>query len=193
MKVVITDIEAIKNGTGSIEIKHNNNIISIPFSLIDKNLLKDNSEVIFTMNSKADDTITKGLNAVKKVFEFSLSIKTGDEVVKVTKFNKDFAVITLNLTEAELKDLDKEKLTVFYYNEETKKYEALETTVDGNNVTFKTSHFSKFIVAEKTVAEDGTVLPETGGLNSSYLIVLAIVLVGIGGFILFKKNKKEQQ
>ena len=70
--------------------------------------------------------------------------------------------VTLALTDEDLKGLDRSKLVVLYYNEETKEYEEMKTVVDGNNVTFKTPHFSKFIVAEKEIISDGESNKEEG-------------------------------
>ncbi|WP_040437218.1 hypothetical protein, partial [Clostridium sartagoforme] len=66
IKLEIKDIEAIKNGNGSLEIKNGENTILIPFSLIDKELLKEGSSIIFEMNVKEDATITAGIKGVKK-------------------------------------------------------------------------------------------------------------------------------
>ncbi|MDZ5038454.1 Ig-like domain-containing protein, partial [Clostridium perfringens] len=46
LKVEIRDIEAIKTGNGSLEIKNGEHIILLPFSIIDKNLLKEGSSII---------------------------------------------------------------------------------------------------------------------------------------------------
>ena len=82
--VEITDIESIKNGTGSIEITNGNQTLLIPFSVFDKELLVDGSSVIVKLRKSNDDTITKGLKAVNKVYEIDLSIKNRDKSTKIT-------------------------------------------------------------------------------------------------------------
>ncbi len=190
IRVEIKDIEAIKTGNGSFEIKNGENTILLPFTLIDKELLKEGSSIIFEMKVKEDATITAGIRGVKKVFEFNLLIKNGEEVVTVHSFKDGVATVTLKLTDEDLKGLNKANLAVFYYNEETKTFEQLETTINGNEITFKTPHFSKFIIAEKANNESGVILPATGGNNPIYLIIVGIIIVGAGAFMLLSKKKK---
>jgi LPXTG-motif cell wall-anchored protein len=194
IKLEIKDIEAIKNGNGSLEIKNGENTILIPFSLIDKELLKEGSSIIFEMNVKEDATITAGIKGVKKVFELNLLIKNGDNIVKVHNFKDGVATITLKLSDEDLKGLNKGNLAVFYYDEETKTFKEMETTINGNEVTFKTTHFSKFIIAEKASNngnDNGGSLPATGGNNPIYPLVIGLIIVGAGAFFVFNKKKKE--
>ena len=190
IKLEIKDIDAIKTGNGYLEIKNGENIIKLPFSLIDKELLKEGSSIIFEMKVKEDTTITSGIKGVKKVFEFNLYIKNGNEVTNIHNFKDGVATITLKLSDEDLKGLNKENLSVFYYNEATKSFEQLETTINGNEVTFRTFHFSKFIIAEKTKNESGITLPATGGNNPTYLLIFAIIMIGIGAVSISLKNKK---
>ena len=193
IKLEIKDIEAIKNGNGSLEIKNGENTILIPFSLIDKELLKEGSSIIFEMNVKEDATITAGIKGVKKVFELNLLIKNGDNIVKVHNFKDGVATITLKLSDEDLKGLNKGNLAVFYYDEETKTFKEMETTINGNEVTFKTPHFSKFIIAEKASNngnDNGGSLPATGGNNPIYSLVIGLIIVGAGIFFVFNKKKE---
>ena len=192
IRLEIKDIEAIKVGNGFFEIKNGENTIILPFSLIDKDLLKEGSSIIFEMKANEDATIMAGIKGVKKVFEFNLFVKTGDNLVKIHNFKNGVATVTLKLTDEDLKGLNKENLAVFYYNEETKTFEQMETTINGNEVTFKTSHFSKFIIAEKASNENGVTLPATGGNNPIYLIIIGLIIVGAGAFMLLNKKKKEE-
>ena len=192
IRLEIKDIESIKAGNGYFEIKNGENTIVLPFSLIDKDLLKEGSSIIFEMKANEDATIMAGIKGVKKIFEFNLYVKTGDNIVKIHEFKDGVATVTLKLTDEDLKGLNKENLAVFYYNEETKTFEQLETTINGNEVTFKTSHFSKFIIAEKVNNENGVTLPATGGNNPIYLIIIGMIIVGAGAFMLLNKKKKEE-
>ena len=192
IRLEIKDIEAIKAGNGFFEIKNGENTIILPFSLIDKDLLKEGSSIIFEMKANEDATIMAGIKGVKKVFEFNLFVKTGDNLVKIHNFKNGVATVTLKLTDEDLKGLNRGNLTVFYYNEETKTFEQMETTINGNEVTFKTSHFSKFIIAEKVNNENGVTLPATGGNNPIYLIIIGMIIVGAGAFMLLNKKKKEE-
>ena len=107
-------------------------------------------------------------------------------------FKDGLAEITITLTDEELKGLDKSKLAVFYYNEETNKFEVMDTKIDGNKVIFTTSHFSKFIVAEKASnSNNGEVLPQTGGtLDMNGLLALGIMATLAGIFVIKRKRKE---
>ncbi|WP_460293720.1 Ig-like domain-containing protein [Clostridium tertium] len=192
IRLEIKDIESIKAGNGYFEIKNGENTIVLPFSLIDKELLKEGSSIIFEMKVNEDTTIMAGIKGVKKVFEFNLFVKTGDNLVEIHNFKNGVATVTLKLTDEDLKGLNRGNLAVFYYNEETKTFEQMETTINGNEVTFKTSHFSKFIIAEKASNESGVTLPATGGNNPIYLIIIGVIIVGAGAFMLLNKKKKEE-
>ena len=192
IRLEIKDIESIKAGNGYFEIKNGENTIVLPFSLIDKELLKEGSSIIFEMKVNEDTTIMAGIKGVKKVFEFNLFVKTGDNLVKIHNFKNGVATVTLKLTDEDLKGLNRGNLAVFYYNEETKTFEQMETTINGNEVTFKTSHFSKFIIAEKASNESGVTLPATGGNNPIYLIIIGVIIVVAGAFMLLNKKKKEE-
>jgi LPXTG-motif cell wall-anchored protein len=202
----LNDIQAIKDGTGSVDVNLSNGTkINVPFSLIDKALLEGATNVKITCNTIDNSDIVKGLKAVNKVFDFSLLVEYGNTSKSIHQFANGEAEVTLALSDEELKGLDKTKIKVLYYNEETKKYEVMETTVDGNKVTFKTSHFSKFIVAEVNTSGQPVVIsnnttttaavtPKTGDTNSNVLVLGAFALVSLGIVITFsyknlKKNK----
>ncbi|WP_034855611.1 immunoglobulin-like domain-containing protein [Clostridium intestinale] len=190
--VEITDLEALRNGKGSIEIKSDNGTINIPFSAIDSSLLVDGSKVVFNFSIEDGNDLTKNIKGVKKVFNFSLSVVNGDSIVEVHNFKDGIAEITITLTDEELKGLDKSKLAVFYYNEKTNKFEVMDTKIDGNKVIFTTSHFSKFIIAEKASnSNTGEVLPKTGGtLDMNGLLALGIMAT-LAGIFVIKRKKKE--
>ena len=66
-----------------------------------------------------------------------------------------FESATLNFTfdEALLKDQGFEPV-IYYFNEETQLLEALETEVNGNVASARTTHFSKYILLNRKVYED---------------------------------------
>ncbi len=179
--VEVTDLEALKNAEGSLEIKSNKYNIVIPFSTINSSLLEDGSKLIFDLLIEDGGDLTKNIKGLKKVFNFNLAIVNGDTKTIIHNFANGEAEITLILTDEELKGLDKNNLIVFYYNEQANKFEAMETRVEGNNVTFKTSHFSKFIIAEKAIDNSGVTLPDTGSpISTSTLLLIGILSIGAG-------------
>lgn len=153
--LILKDIETIKDGEGSLKAILNNVTLNLPFSVVDKDLIGENDTVSVKLDVLSDSKIIKDLKAVNKVFDFNLVVNKEGESVNIHNFKDGVAEITFALSDVELEGLNKDKLVVYYYNEETGKFEAMETKVDANNVTFKTSHFSKYVIAEEIV--DNTV------------------------------------
>ena len=157
--IILKDVEALKNGEGSLKLALNNVTLNLPFSVVDSNLIDANDTVSVKLDIIKDSEITKDLKAVNKVFDFNIVVNKENEGVKIHNFKDGLAEITISLSDEELEGLNKNKLKVYYYNEETNEFEAMETKVEGNNITFKTSHFSKYVIAEEIV-ENNVTTPE---------------------------------
>ncbi|WP_300382528.1 5'-nucleotidase C-terminal domain-containing protein, partial [Clostridium sp.] len=197
--IEIKDIESIKLGTGSLQIKSGDNIISLPFSIFDKTILEGATKVVFKMNILENSDIITGIKGIKKVFEFVLYVEKNGKIIEIHNFKEGNVSIKLSFSDEELKGLNKENLVAFYYNEVKKTFEPLETIIKGNEVTFTTNHFSKFIIAEKSKDpenpgienptkpeniikpgnENGKTnsLPQTGGTNSTIVFIFASLAV----------------
>lgn len=211
VEVLIKDVESLKSGTGSLNITINNGVtMNLPLSTIDKSLLEGADNVTIKLDVVENSDIIKKIKAVNKVFDFNLIINKGNESLNIHNFKDGLAEVTLNLTDEDLKELNKDKLVVYYYNDVEKTFEAMETVVNGNKITFKTPHFSKYVVAEKVTDTNGGSspseetndntnnnteigkgnLPETGSVvSNNVILVLAIGIVAIGGIIFFRKRK----
>ncbi|WP_160674818.1 glycoside hydrolase family 3 N-terminal domain-containing protein [Clostridium sp. C8-1-8] len=189
--VEVTDIEALKSGNGSLEIRNSKVDALIPFTTVSKELLKQGSRIVLSFSIVDGSDITKDIRGIKRLYQLRLSVVTGENKVDIYNFADGKAQISLILTDDELKGLDKNKLSVFYYNENTKQFEVMYTKLDGNKVTFNTNKLSTFIIAEK--AESGSqVLPKTGSpIDSEVLIVLALLMIvlGVGATIKLRKTK----
>jgi LPXTG-motif cell wall-anchored protein len=199
VEVTFNDINSIKNGNGSIALNINNTAnMNLPFSLIDKSLLDGATSVTVNLNTIVDSEIVKGFNAVNKVYDFTLTINKENGSVNIHNFANGVAEIKINVTDEDLKGLDRNNLSVFYYNEETKKFEEVETIVNGNEITFKTSHFSKYVIGEKSLAEvanngssNTQTLPKTGAVVSSTVIALIGLLLVAAGITLNSRRKRK--
>lgn len=211
VEVLIKDVESLKSGTGSLNITINNGVtMNLPLSTIDKSLLEGADNVTIKLDVVENSDIIKKIKAVNKVFDFNLIINKGNESLNIHNFKDGLAEVTLNLTDEDLKELNKDKLVVYYYNDVEKTFEAMETVVNGNKITFKTPHFSKYVVAEKVTDTNGGSspseetndntnnnteigkgnLPETGSVvSNNVILVLAIGIVAIGGIMFFRKRK----
>lgn len=210
----ISDISSIRDGKGSLNIKGGNTVINLPFSTINKDLLKDGSRVVLTSKIDENTDLIGNIKGLKKVFNFDLVVIDKDNnSTPIHKFNDGQAEITITLSDDELKGLDKSKLAVFYYNEETNQFEMMETKIEGNDVTFKTPHFSKYIIAEK--ADENTSggetttqnppqennsseqssnekeLPQTGSVaTQNQVLAIGILILIAGSATVYSKRKR---
>lgn len=190
VEVTIADGKDIKGGTGSVTVKAGANIvIKLPFSAIDSSLLSDTSKVVLKASVLTGSYILNGIKGVKRVFEFDLNVIDGDKTTAIHNFANGTAEITLTLSDDDLKGLNESNLAVFYYNETTKQFEQMETTVSGNTVTFKTPHFSQYVIAEKS--SDNSKLPQTGAIiDSNVLEIAGLIFVLAGCAVLIFGKKK---
>lgn len=198
--VNFADIETLKSGKGSALINlSNDTTINMPFSTIDKSLLEGATNVAVKFNILKDSDILKDIKAVNKVYEFDLEIYYGSEVKKIHNFAEGNVEVTLNLTNDDLKNLDKSKLSVMYYNEETKKFEKMDTKINENLVTFTTGHFSKFVIAEidnNQVVNKTANTTKTNDINNASSILLftlgSLVVMTIGMSTIYVKKRRQQ-
>ncbi|MCF0149339.1 MAG: LPXTG cell wall anchor domain-containing protein, partial [Clostridium sp.] len=154
IEVTINDANALEQGQGSISLNIEDfATVKIPFEAFKNQITEDVEKVMFRMNVIENSDILEDLKAVGKVFEFNIVAVEGNEEIKISQFGDALVEVKLILTDADLEGLNKDNLIVLYYNEETKEFEDVEAIINGNEVTFKTSHFSKFIIAEKEVTE----------------------------------------
>jgi alpha-L-arabinofuranosidase/beta-xylosidase len=195
-EITISDIGSLRAGTGSFTINLGGyESIKLPFSLIDKALLKDGTKVIIRTYIDSASDLVKNLKGIKKVFGYEIEVINNGTSTFVHSFASGVAEININLSDEELKGLDKNNISVFYYNEDTKKFEVMDTVVSGNKVTFKTPHFSKFIIAEKdkdaATTTSTTTIPKTGSLVGSNLLLFSgLLLIILGAATVFTKRRR---
>lgn len=210
-EVILTDIDTIKNENGAIEVTINGNeTVKVPFAAISKNIPEGAKSVTVTLSTEENSDILKGLNAVGKVYNFDLTVEDKDgNKTSIHNFAEGtLAEITLTLTDEDMKNMDLTKAVVYYYNEETKKLEPMETSINGNKVTFKTPHFSKYIIAEKindatnvdgnsgttaNTSNSSAVSPKTGDTNNIAMLVAIAAISLIGVLVITKKNLKSSE
>ena len=190
VEVFIKDIESIKAGVGSLIMKISNNAtINIPFSVINEKLLDGAEAIRFRFYTDDNTDIIKNLKAVDKIYNFDLSIVSSSGEIDIHNFADGSSDIKLTLLENEIESLDKEKTVVFYYNEGSKEFEMMSSRVEGNDVTFNTNHFSKFIIAETVAVPTPDVLEETGSsISIKTLSMISIILISIGTVIFFRRR-----
>lgn len=149
----------------------------------------DNIDALIEYNRLINNN---GYRAISKVFDFRLIGTNNDGNEKlISSFDKAIS-LTINLSDDELSGIDKSKLKAFSIKDDGT-LEELPTTISGNKVTFTTTHFSKFIIAEKqdskvsssasNVNNTQTTTVNTGDVSTLPLVVSALLsIVGIIGF-----------
>lgn|GEM_PF-22554 len=197
-QVVIKDIQSMLNDpSGILTIKgKDNSIFKIPFNAFEKDVLENADKIVITLDTDINSELLKGIKGVKTVFNYTIKVisKDGKETIIHKLANNASVEITMPLTSEMLKGLDLNKLAVFYYNEDTKKFEFVsDVKVVNNTVTFKTNHLSTFAIAEKVVSSAGTVLPKTGeNIGFNFLVLLGISLAAVGTGLVVHKKKEEE-
>jgi len=191
--------DTIKDGTGALMVQSTNSTVNLPISTIDFTDVPANSQVVLAQSQSADTTVlSKVQKAVNKVFSFDLKITdtNGGEIKAIHNFKSGKATITVKLSADDIKNLDTAKMTMYYYNESTGKFEVIGGSFnkDAMTFTFETSHFSKYILAEAstgglpTLASTAQTLPQTGsGVDTAVLVLIGMLSLA-GGLVLMKKG-----
>jgi len=192
--------DTIKDGTGALLVQSTNSTVNLPISTIDFTDVPANSQVVLAQSQSADTAVLgKVQKAVNKVFSFDLKITdtNGGEIKAIHNFKSGKATITVKLSADDIKNLDTTKMTMYYYNESTGKFELIGGSFnkDAMTFTFETSHFSKYILAEAStgglpaLASTGQTLPQTGSEVDTAVLVLIGMLSLAGGLYLMKKRQ----
>lgn len=173
-------------------------------------IIKIDQEDVITIKNEENDMMVKGLPIafkendiildVQKIDENSEKINNLDKIMKKIKGNKKYYDIKL-LKDNEIiqpngyvtvyipipEEYNKDKLELYFINEETKKFEKKDGEIQGNYYTFTTNHFSIYSLVEKTEEENQGI----SITNTIFMILAGILLVAIVA-ILIQRNKKEE-
>lgn len=175
--------DAVRNGTGDLTFKINDKeTVTLPISAIDFTNVKSGSKIELKL-TVGENTLKTGIHAINKVFSYEL-IADGQSI---HSFKSGEAKISITLSDEDLKGFDRSKLAVYYYNEAAKQLELMNTTVNGNVITFNTPHFSKYIIAEKT---GGSIVQTGSSVDFQLLIQAAIIMIMLGISILVYSRKE---
>ena len=185
------DAEAVKGGQGILKLSVDSLSLELPFSAIDFTGIGQSSYVSIKESALSNDSILDNIKDIGKIFDFSLATYNADGTLikDIHNFASGKAKISIKLTDEDIKNLDTTKLAAFYYNEGTKTWELIGGTFNKDTMvfTFETSHFSKY-----TIAQTSGVLPQTGSfVNTSNLIMLSFILIGVGISLVLKKRVRE--
>jgi rhamnogalacturonan endolyase len=150
---VKVDVDNIKDGAGALAVVTEKLKLDIPFKVIDFSKVEAGATVKIQQSSSSTDESLKEVKGIGEVYDFGLALysKTGTKLEDVHDFNGDTKVqITVNLTDAQLKNLNTSKLGALYYNEDSKKWEFIGGSFDATTkkFSFETPHFSKYTIAD---------------------------------------------
>lgn len=133
--------DGIKDGDRSLTYTKKNDKTGVEIEITGKGNI-----VSTTVDVLENSTFADMEGVLNKVYNF------------YTKGNLTNAKVTIPYTVEELtaKGLTEDDLTLYYFNEDTKKLEAVETEVDKNNkvLIVNLSHFSKYVVGNKSLVLD---------------------------------------
>lgn len=158
-------------------------------------------EMMVAMANRKEVTITlkemSAQGAICPVYDFT--ILAGSKIIH--DFGGKKITIALKIDPEAVKGIDAGKIKIFFYYEETKKWEVLEDSVydaETGTVSATTTHFSTFGVFEatdetkgvpETKDEAGKKLPNTATNVYNYLLAGILLLIG-GTFILFRQRRR---
>lgn len=183
------DAEAINGGKGAIKISTNDITLELPFSTIDFNGIEKGDFISLKQNADSQSALLNSIKSIGKIFDFNLTSysQDGKKIKDMHEFKSGEAKISVKLTNEEVQNLDINKLSAFYYNENTKLWENVGGSYDkkNNTFTFTIKHFSKY-----TIGQINESLPKTGSaINFLSLIVLALVFIIAGSSYIIIKPK----
>lgn len=113
-------------------------------TVIPKSILNMNEGGIsFVQNIMEEDI--KGINTIKKVFEFKLLDESGKEI---RKFNDEKIKVSIKLSKEEKEALGEGDIVAYYYDKDNNKWEEVQGEYFDNSgvFTFVTDHFSRFAI-----------------------------------------------
>ncbi|WP_051556659.1 alpha-amylase family glycosyl hydrolase [Alkalihalobacterium bogoriense] len=185
VKLTSEQVKELRSKNATISIKKDDVTIGFP-----ANNLPGDGEVEFIIEKYQD---YKG--ALSAVYDFTVK----QEGKKISNF--EFPVtLTFKVDASKVKNPDNVK--VYYYNEETGKWELIGGVYKDGYVTAETTHFSLFTVFEREQVEsefsapapeqvkEGKALPKTAtNLFNGLVLGTILLLVGIG-FYIYRRKKQ---
>lgn len=150
-KVELTDklIEILVKNNVDLEVKTADSQITIPASVLNSINIPSGSKLEFRINSVPEDEVKEIVpesNEIKRVVDLNLVLVKDSEEIIITSFR---TYITVKL---DIEGLgDKDKLAVYYLNEETNSLEFVTGKIIDNMIQLRLNHFSKYLLVESNL------------------------------------------
>ncbi|CAG9606617.1 S8 family serine peptidase [Pseudoneobacillus rhizosphaerae] len=152
--VKAADLKAVAGLNKNITISTGTESVDLPASVISALTLVQADNVTFEISKAAakDVPATKGHNTISDVLNLNIQLEKDGKQTAFTAFAQP---VTVSVSVKDKKFADKRKAAAYYLNEDTGVWEYVGGKVSGENFTFRTNHFSQYVVIEnnKTFAD----------------------------------------
>jgi lactocepin len=147
--VKAADLKTVAGLDKNITISTGTDSVDLPASVISALTLVQADNVTFEISKSAakDVPATKGHNTVSDVLNLNIQLEKDG---KPTSYSAFATPVTVSVSVKDKKFVDKRKVAAYYLNEDTGVWEYIGGKVSGDNFTFRTNHFSQFVVIENS-------------------------------------------
>jgi minor extracellular serine protease Vpr len=141
---ILTTLAGLKK---NVVINTGSETIVLPADILAELAFAKADNVTFSIGKMAakDASDTKGQNSHSDVLDLNIEFEKGNQKIKFASF-KTPVKVTVSVKGKTFKD--KRKVAAYYLNEKTGKWVYVGGKVAGDQFTFTTNHFSKFVVIE---------------------------------------------
>ncbi|MEG0611539.1 MAG: InlB B-repeat-containing protein, partial [Clostridium sp.] len=145
------------------------------------------------------EKLPSDISPVGNIIDFNLQLfDSKDKLIKdIHEFaNNQKVRISIKLTSDDLKNVDTDNLSMYYYDEKEKQWIELGGSFDKTTMEFSydTSHFSTFAVMEKQKSSlQEPVLPQTGSLISANDLAALGGAIMLTGATLMRRKSKDKK
>jgi len=196
IKIPVNTLVASDEASVSLRIEARDNSYQLPKSLVNADEFDDVDKysLFFLSEFSQIENVPEGLNPVGKAVQYKLDLAKDNVPVQVIN---DFALnqkseMTINFANHDLKDVDIDKLSVFYYSPSLEEWLPVggEYNEEAKSISFTASHPGKFAVFESNLIPvkvriegyDKTIVPLTEINIAPYDITHAVGDNGIGNW-----------
>ena len=206
------EIGYLTSGENTIVVDNDVAKLTVPANVVDLTDIEGADYIKISQNIVVEDDrktliekLPNDLKTVGKIIDLKLQVfDSKDNLIKnIHKFSNNQKVrIGIKLTSEQIKNLDTDKLAMYYYDENKKNWVELGGSFDKTTMEFSynTSHFTKFAVMEKAVLQEAVLqeaeseivakLPNTGSvIPTNALALLSGVIMLVSGALMRKKSK----
>ncbi|WP_419961111.1 S8 family serine peptidase [Psychrobacillus sp. BM2] len=144
-EVSATALKAIADSGKSFVMKAGETGLTVPSEVLKEISKNGNGKTNFKINLDKDAKVPGNGTTVSSVYDFEITVEKDGKTSTVSTFSKPIEV-SVPVNASAVKNAD--KVAAYYVNEKTNALEYVGSKYANGKVTFKTNHFSKFVVVE---------------------------------------------